>query len=120
MDAAWDVSGLYSLAAELGVKVRGCIYTHYHFDHCGGDMPPMFVRNNRFVVPGAKEVEQRGGRVWAGKGDAQKIKGQCHLKRDVLVVDDGTCLIAVISCCTSSAHPATHLVRFVSMLLRNA
>eukprot|EP00913_Durusdinium_trenchii_P015101 g14162.t1 len=43
LDAAWDVQGLYDLAAELGVKILGCVYTHFHFDHCGGDVHPMFT-----------------------------------------------------------------------------
>ena len=36
--------GIYELAEQLGVKVRGSIYTHYHFDHCGGDVHPMFTQ----------------------------------------------------------------------------
>ena len=39
-------------------------------------------------LPGAKEVEAAGGRIWAGKEDAEEIKKQCHLD-EVVPMRDG-------------------------------
>merc|ERR1719210_794384 len=60
VDAAWDVDGLYRLTERLGVRVRGCVYTHFHFDHCGGKIHPSLT-GGRKVPPlqGALEVQQR-------------------------------------------------------------
>mmetsp|Transcript_75932 Transcript_75932/g.176107 ORF Transcript_75932/g.176107 Transcript_75932/m.176107 type:complete len:355 (-) Transcript_75932:240-1304(-) len=85
VDAAWDVVGIFKLAQLLGVTVKGSIYTHFHFDHCGGDVNP------EVSLPGAKEVAERGGKVWAGRGDEQKIKEQCHIP-NVEALDDGAAL----------------------------
>lgn len=79
IDAAWDVEGLYGLAEQMNVRLRGAVYTHFHFDHCGGEVHPMFTGGRNVVLPGAKEVELRGGEVWAGSGDAKMIKRQCSL-----------------------------------------
>mmetsp|Transcript_83072 Transcript_83072/g.149884 ORF Transcript_83072/g.149884 Transcript_83072/m.149884 type:complete len:354 (-) Transcript_83072:33-1094(-) len=87
VDAAWDVEGLYELAGKLGVKIRGCVYTHYHFDHCGGDVHPMFTGGKQVVLSGAKEVQNAGGLVWAGAGDAEMIKKQCGLSTVRALVD---------------------------------
>ena len=88
IDAAWDVQGLFNLAAELGVKIRGCVYTHYHFDHCGGDVDPRLTGGQKVNLEGAKEVKDSGGAIWAGQGDADMIKKQCGLE-DVLEMRDG-------------------------------
>lgn len=88
IDAAWDVDGMYELASQLGVEVRGCIYTHYHFDHCGGDVHPSITGGRRVNLKGAKEVKEFGGEVWAGRGDAQKLMDQCHID-GVAELDDG-------------------------------
>lgn len=88
VDAAWDVEGLYKLAAELEVTIRGCVYTHYHFDHCGGDVHPMFTGGQKVFLSGAKEVEDAGGTIWAGQGDAEQIQKQCSLK-EVVAMRDG-------------------------------
>lgn len=92
VDAAWDVEGLYGLAAGLGVTIRGCIYTHGHFDHCGGELPPSMTRGRRVSKPGARDVEDRGGRVWAGPGDGSQMMGQCRLSRQPFEVGDGDVL----------------------------
>uniref|UniRef100_A0A7S1SD01 Metallo-beta-lactamase domain-containing protein n=1 Tax=Alexandrium catenella TaxID=2925 RepID=A0A7S1SD01_ALECA len=92
IDAAWDVVGLYKLADKLGVKVKGSIYTHYHFDHCGGEVNPMFTQGRKVCLQGAKDIENRGGQVWAGKGDEQMIKDQCSLANTVEALEDGAAL----------------------------
>ncbi|CAK0911010.1 unnamed protein product [Prorocentrum cordatum] len=92
VDAAWDVEGLYGLASALGVTIRGAIYTHGHFDHCGGELPPFMTRGRRVSKPGARDIEVRGGRVWAGPGDGSQMTGQCQLSRQPLEVGDGDVL----------------------------
>jgi len=92
VDVAWDVEGVYALADRLGVKIRGVVYTHFHFDHCGGHVPPEWTGGEEFPpLPGAKEVESRGGEIWAGAGDAEAIRKQCRLE-SVTPLQDGSCL----------------------------
>jgi len=91
VDAAWDVAGLYGLAKKMDVQLKGCIYTHNHFDHCGGDLPPMMTQGRKVNKPGAREVEEQGGRVWTGRDDAEYMRGQCKLKR-VAKLGDGDVL----------------------------
>lgn len=92
VDAAWDVDGLYDLADSLGVQIRGSVYTHFHFDHCGGRLHPS-VTGGRAVPPvqGAKEVQQRGGQVWVCSGDASAMKKQCDLE-SLTTLEDGDAL----------------------------
>lgn len=91
VDAAWDIDGIYALAEKLGVRVKGCVYTHFHFDHCGGDVHPSMTGGRKVNLPGALEVERRGGKIWAGKDDAEMIKAQCHLT-SIAPLDDGDVL----------------------------
>lgn len=93
VDAAWDVHGMYKLAERLGVKIRGSIYTHYHFDHCGGAVDPRFVGGKKMDLEGAKEVEANEGIVWAGLGDEDMIKEQCKVEH-IEAMSDGS----VIDC----------------------
>jgi len=91
VDAAWNVDALYELANALGVELRGSIYTHFHFDHCGGDVDPRMTGGKPVSLPGAKEVADRGGLIWAGEGDVDAIKKQCHVE-DVHAMTDGSML----------------------------
>jgi len=86
VDAAWDVAGILGLAEQLGVKMRGSIYTHFHFDHCGG-VDKDFTRGKR--IDGAKEVQDTGGEIWAGINDVDLIKKQCGLASDIVGLNDG-------------------------------
>ncbi len=38
VDPAWNVEGLLAQAAEDGMEVAGALVTHYHQDHCGGEI----------------------------------------------------------------------------------
>mmetsp|Transcript_83135 Transcript_83135/g.174040 ORF Transcript_83135/g.174040 Transcript_83135/m.174040 type:complete len:373 (+) Transcript_83135:183-1301(+) len=89
VDAAWDIAALYGLAKQLGVEVRGSIYTHFHFDHAGGTVDPRFTGRPVPPLEGAKEVEKAGGTIWAGAGDVDTIKGQCSIKGDIKRLQDG-------------------------------
>eukprot|EP00405_Crypthecodinium_cohnii_P023666 CAMPEP_0206496378 /NCGR_PEP_ID=MMETSP0324_2-20121206/49347_1 /ASSEMBLY_ACC=CAM_ASM_000836 /TAXON_ID=2866 /ORGANISM="Crypthecodinium cohnii, Strain Seligo" /LENGTH=342 /DNA_ID=CAMNT_0053981331 /DNA_START=92 /DNA_END=1120 /DNA_ORIENTATION=- len=86
IDAAWDIDGIYELAEQLGVRIRGAVYTHFHFDHCGGRMS-----KSAPTLPGALEVQQRGGEIWAGEGDAARILDQCSLE-GITALKDGEVL----------------------------
>lgn len=88
VDAAWDVDGIYALADKLGVAVKGSIYSHFHVDHCGGEAGVVTSMVGRARLPGAKEVQQRGGRVWAHAEDAEQIKKQCSLEK-IAALQDG-------------------------------
>lgn len=92
VDAAWDVQGLYKLAEKLGVAITGAIYTHFHFDHCGGEVSPMFTQGKHVVLQGAREIEERGGTVWSGKGDEDAIAKQCSLTKPVVALEDGAAI----------------------------
>eukprot|EP00747_Dinoflagellata_sp_TGD_P129686 gnl/TRDRNA2_/TRDRNA2_174720_c2_seq8.p1 gnl/TRDRNA2_/TRDRNA2_174720_c2~~gnl/TRDRNA2_/TRDRNA2_174720_c2_seq8.p1 ORF type:complete len:456 (+),score=81.75 gnl/TRDRNA2_/TRDRNA2_174720_c2_seq8:80-1447(+) len=101
VDAAWDVAGLYSLAKKMDVQLKGCIYTHNHFDHCGGDLPRMMSGGRKVSKPGAREVEEQGGRVWTGREDAEQLRDQCGLKHinklgDGDVLDCGDLVLHII------------------------
>lgn len=101
VDAAWDVKGLYGLAEQLGVKILGSVYTHFHFDHCGGDVHPMFTGGQKMILSGAKEIQDAGGTIWAGKEDADEIKKQCGVSevtemRDGDVIPCGDLVLHVI------------------------
>eukprot|EP00401_Gymnodinium_catenatum_P066180 CAMPEP_0117540056 /NCGR_PEP_ID=MMETSP0784-20121206/43303_1 /TAXON_ID=39447 /ORGANISM="" /LENGTH=348 /DNA_ID=CAMNT_0005336701 /DNA_START=59 /DNA_END=1102 /DNA_ORIENTATION=- len=90
VDAAWDVKGIFDLAAQLGVSIRGCIYTHYHFDHCGGSVPSMMTGGKQLQpLAGAKEMQDSGGEIWAGSGDAETIREQCALTGSINGLADG-------------------------------
>mmetsp|Transcript_11910 Transcript_11910/g.21799 ORF Transcript_11910/g.21799 Transcript_11910/m.21799 type:complete len:377 (-) Transcript_11910:57-1187(-) len=88
IDAAWNIDAVSDLATKLGIELQGSIYTHYHFDHCGGDVDPRLTGGKPVNLPGAKEVEKRGGRIWAGEGDAAAIRKQCHLE-EITAMSDG-------------------------------
>lgn len=85
IDAAWDVKGIFELAAQLGVTIKGSIYTHFHFDHCGG--VDEWTQGKR--IDGAKEVEEAGGEIWAGAADIELMKKQCSLTGPVKALGDG-------------------------------
>eukprot|EP00928_Gymnodinium_smaydae_P025657 TRINITY_DN20376_c0_g1_i1.p1 TRINITY_DN20376_c0_g1~~TRINITY_DN20376_c0_g1_i1.p1 ORF type:complete len:369 (-),score=29.18 TRINITY_DN20376_c0_g1_i1:56-1126(-) len=86
IDAAWDVKGIFEVADQLGVTIKGSIYTHYHFDHCGG-VDEAWTRGQK--IDGAKEVESAGGLVWAGAGDVDIMKKQCDLTNPIQALVDG-------------------------------
>lgn len=54
VDPAWNTDALLDIAAEDDMKVTGALVTHYHPDHCGGNMMG-------FRVPGG--VAELIGRV---------------------------------------------------------
>ena len=43
VDPAWNIDALLEIAAEDDMRVTGALVTHYHPDHCGGDMMGMSI-----------------------------------------------------------------------------
>jgi len=43
VDPAYDVDGLLAAAAADGMEIQGALVTHYHPDHCGGEMMGMHI-----------------------------------------------------------------------------
>jgi hypothetical protein len=58
VDACWDVEGILDYCRTLGVSsVIGAVWTHRHFDHTGGKLPPAMtggreVWNPRCILVG--------------------------------------------------------------------
>eukprot|EP00667_Euglena_gracilis_P013920 EG_transcript_14405 len=95
VDAAWDVDGLYAFAKALGVDVVGCIYTHSHFDHCGGVVDPRMTGGKEVVLPGAHDVVKRGGKVWVAAEDAAQVQKQCRIPSSAITtIHDGDVVAA--------------------------
>lgn len=38
VDPAWDVAAIEKAAASDGMRLTGCLITHFHPDHCGGHL----------------------------------------------------------------------------------
>eukprot|EP00668_Euglena_longa_P011670 GGOE01014081.1.p1 GENE.GGOE01014081.1~~GGOE01014081.1.p1 ORF type:complete len:396 (-),score=59.06 GGOE01014081.1:174-1265(-) len=95
IDAAWDVDGLYKFADALGVNIVGGIYTHSHFDHCGGVVDRMMTGGQEVVLPGAQDVVKRSGKVWVAVEDAERVKNQCRIpSTSITTVCDGDVIAA--------------------------
>lgn len=108
VDAAWDVDGLYRLTDALGVRIAGAVYTHSHFDHCGGKVNPALTGGRAMQLPGAHTVAAHGGHLWANAQDAPKIITQCDLAADaVSSVGDGD-VIAVGGLTLHTIHTPGH------------
>lgn len=52
VDPAYDVDGLIAAAEEDGYSITGALVTHYHADHCGGNMMG-------FNIAGASELVEK-------------------------------------------------------------
>lgn len=66
VDPAWDVRAIEEAAAADGMKVTGCLVTHYHPDHCGGhlwghDIEGVAELINRNPVPVYVQSEELEG-----------------------------------------------------------
>lgn len=106
IDGCWDVDGIFTYAAELGVEILGAVYTHSHFDHAGGHVPSELTGGLPVVVPGAQTFAERKVPIWAGAADAQAIINQCQLAKDVVQsAEDGTEIRVGIARCTLFATP---------------
>ncbi|MFA9566087.1 MAG: MBL fold metallo-hydrolase, partial [Acidimicrobiales bacterium] len=51
VDPAYDVAGIVDALAEDDMTVKGVLLTHYHADHCGGEMMGFRIEGVRAVKP---------------------------------------------------------------------
>jgi hydroxyacylglutathione hydrolase len=88
VDPAWDTDTLIALAERDGMKIVGQLVTHYHPDHCGGDMMG-------FAVPGgcAELIGRVHAPIYVNKHEAEgliEITGVS--KSDLRLQDSGSAL----------------------------
>ena len=93
IDCSWDVSGLKTfLRDKYGVKrIEKALYTHRHFDHCGGVLPKFMTGGRSGVrVEGVKEIREDGTQVFVGKKDVSGMARQSGLKEsEINTLEDG-------------------------------
>jgi hydroxyacylglutathione hydrolase len=84
IDPAWDIDGLLEHVQGAGYTPVAALITHYHPDHCGGDM-----RGHH--IPGvAQLLEQQGMKVHVNKHEADGLKKITGLgDTDLVKVDSG-------------------------------
>jgi hypothetical protein len=56
VDAAFDVAGVRDIAKQSGFELIGSLYTHRHFDHCGGKVAESFINRPGVRMEGAAEI----------------------------------------------------------------
>ncbi|CAK8985188.1 unnamed protein product [Durusdinium trenchii] len=139
VDAAWDVQGLYDLAAELGARSPS---GEVHRRPKGACMSRTRRRAEgamwQVKLPGAKEVEEAGGKIWAGKLNSQKRLKPCAMTQ-VLPMRDGDvipcgdlllhiirtpghtpgsiCVFAAPRCLSPRAEPLERMLRQAGLLI---
>ena len=84
IDPAWDVDALLEHVQAAGYEPVTALVTHYHPDHCGGDMRGQHI-------PGvAQLLEKRGMKVHVNKHEADGLKKVTGLDdTDLVKVDSG-------------------------------
>lgn len=118
VDPCWDVRGLFAQAEADGRKVIGCIATHYHYDHIGGQLPPEKVNHlaGLNILPGVKDVcKQCEGPCWIHKFDYDNALEQtkCEAMKkveDMEIIEVGEMKIRVL-------HTPGHTPGSISLLL---
>ena len=89
VDPSWDPMGLVARAQQDGMRVVGCIVTHYHGDHAGGLLWG-------HPVKGVAELVRAGlGPVHVHSGDAALLCDRCKLEADHLVEHEEGSVIRV-------------------------
>ena len=89
VDAAWDCAGVARIAEELGARITGAYYTHKHFDHGGGHVPPRMTGGREVMLEGAHSMAALGAAVYVCGPDADDLRKQCGLA-DVSVIEEGS------------------------------
>ncbi|RMD98683.1 MAG: MBL fold metallo-hydrolase [Deltaproteobacteria bacterium] len=68
VDPAWDISGLLDLLDEEEMKLIGALVTHYHPDHCGGEIFGISIEGI------AELLEKRPVKIWVNRKEAEGLK----------------------------------------------
>jgi len=106
IDGCWDVDGIFQYADHLGVEIMGVLYTHSHFDHAGGNVPPQMTGGIPVQLPGAQSFAALGLPIWAGASDADAIIQQCQISKDAVTsAADGAEVKVGNALCTAFATP---------------
>ena len=86
VDACWDTVGIASFAHRHRMRLVGAIGTHYHFDHCGGAVPPQMAAmvsgpfGGKPVLPGLREMRRdEGVAVHIHAREMGRVAQQCDL-----------------------------------------
>lgn len=84
IDPAWDVDALLEHVQAAGYEPVAALVTHYHPDHCGGDMRGQHI-------PGvAQLLEKQGMKVHVNKHEVDGLKKVTGLDdTDLVKVDSG-------------------------------
>lgn len=115
VDACWDVDGIVALLRHEGLTAVGAICTHYHYDHCGGQVPdsllmrlglPPAVLPLARSLPGVKELMQAlppHAPCYVHAADADSVikqtglsDAQCHRTKHNDLIHVGSCAIRVL------------------------
>ena len=84
VDPAWDVDQLLQHLEEKDYKLTAMLITHYHPDHCGGNM------GQRNVAGVADVLEQNPVKVYTNKLEADGLKRVTGISdSDMVQVDSG-------------------------------
>ena len=87
VDPAWDIDGLLNYIEEQDLKPVAALITHYHPDHCGGEMRGHNIEGVSDLI-GKRDV-----RVYAHKTEASGLKRITGLAdNDVVKVESGDTL----------------------------
>jgi hydroxyacylglutathione hydrolase len=101
VDAAWDCEGVVRVAQELGVRrITHALYTHKHFDHGGGRVPPRMTGGRQVVLEGAHSMAAlAGAEVCACGPDVAELREQCGLA-EATTIEEGSKLAIGGHACT--------------------
>ena len=83
VDPAWDVRGLLRLAEEEGYRPVGALVTHYHPDHCGGNIFGLNIDGIATLLTLA------GMKVYVNRHEAEGLKAVTGVSDSDLVKVDG-------------------------------
>ena len=94
VDACWDVTGIVAYAKRNKMSIIGAIGTHYHFDHCGGEVPPQMVAmvagpfgaGQKVMLPGLREMARdHGAAVYIHAREVERIAKQCEIPKETIL-----------------------------------
>ena len=87
VDGCWDTDGIAAFARRNKMRLVGAVGTHYHFDHCGGEVPPQMAAmvsgpfGGKPTLPGLREMKRdHGAAVHIHAREVERIAKQCDLE----------------------------------------
>jgi len=76
VDPCWDVAGILEIASTLNVRIASAIFTHRHFDHTGGNVPPQMTGGRPVCLEGLHTMLEHGVEVAMGVDDVEATAAQ--------------------------------------------